>query len=200
MPTPLGNYTCGYCGTLTPQNAVAALESTSEYYSGYGHQEVIWRCLTCASCGRYTLVFDSRFATRYFPPEGRAIVQVAGVPERIAADYEEAIRCRQVGANKAATAMSRRAVQAVCIDLGADPKSRLFAQIDQLHSNGEFTNRLHALAHKVRSFGNVGAHPESDGLDAVVEADADQSIRFLEHLLQHVYILGDEEEGAQDGD
>lgn len=185
------NFTCGFCGTLVPRTEVTTLGTTVEYRGpGYGSQETIWRSLVCTSCGRFTTSAQTKFEIWYYPSEGIPRVRTKGVPDHVVADYEEALSCHQVQAYKAAVTMTRRAVQAVCLDLGAAPRQSLIEQIDELHGKGEFTNRLQRLAHSVRSFGNTGAHPGDDGLDEVSHDEASQSIAFLEHLLQHVYILG----------
>ena len=88
-------------------------------------------------------------------------------------------------------------MQSACRDLGADPKARLWKQIEGLHERGEFSNRLAELAHQVRFFGNDGAHPSDDGLADVTSDDAAIAIRFLEHLIQHVYTIGRELEILQ---
>jgi len=190
------NFTCGFCGTLVPLPNELGATMESDYPTD---TEVKWYSLECASCSRFTVAAVGRRRISYYPPEGMARIKVDGVPESIVADYHEALACLQVNAFKAASAMARRAVQGVCLDLGANPKHRLFAQIDALNEKGEFTNRLRRLAHKVRLFGNNGAHPGEDGLDDVVPEDARQAVAFVEHVLQHVYILGgDDDEDAAD--
>lgn len=160
--------------------------------------------MRCSSCGRFSLLADgyaARLENRHeviVPHEFRTLVSTTYVPEPIAADYVEAVRCLQAGLNKAAAAMARRAVQSTCIHLlaGLNPEGgmpeRLYPQIDALRDAGEFTNRLHRLAHQVRIFGNNGAHPGEDGLDTVTPEEAEQTVDFLEHLLQHVFILAED--------
>ena len=55
------------------------------------------------------------------------------IPENIAADFKEALRCRYVDAYNATVEMCRRAVQASCLQLGA-PADKLVKQIDWLVS------------------------------------------------------------------
>jgi hypothetical protein len=45
------------------------------------------------------------------------------------------------------------------------------------------------LSHKVRSLGNVGAHPGEDGLDDVGEQEARTAVSFLDQLLHFIYEL-----------
>ena len=71
-------------------------------------------------------------------------------------------------------------------------KGTLFQQVEALWKAGELTNRLQVLASQVRVFGNYGAHPGDDLLESVSEPEARKAIAFLEHLLQHVFVLGEE--------
>jgi hypothetical protein len=87
-------------------------------------------------------------------------------------------------------------VQAACLDLRADPDKTLYKQIEQLHEQGEFSNRLKALADRLRLFGNDGAHPAKDGLEPIGPEEAELAVRFLEHLIEHVYIIDAELEAA----
>ena len=191
------NFTCGFCGTLVPLIPTELGRTIEKDFPT--DSEVTWYSLECASCSRFTTAAVGRKGIGYYPPQGKARIEVEGVPDSIVADYNEAVVCLQLYAYKAAAAMARRAVQGVCLDLGADPKSRLFDQIDALNDKGEFTNRLRKLAHRTRLFGNTGAHPGSDGLDSVEPGEAEQAVAFVEHLLQHVYILGGDDEEVEDG-
>lgn len=130
------------------------------------------------------------------PAEGRRRVDTSGAPERVQSGYAEAIACLAAGAPRATAAMVRRAVQAACLDLGADADRKLYKQIEQLHETGEFSNRLKALADRLRLFGNDGAHPTKDGLEPIGPEQAELAVRFLEHLIEHVYIIDAELESA----
>lgn len=144
----------------------------------------------CQSCQFVVLLYsddDHCQNVRDFFPKGlsRAATDPA-VPKPIADDFAEALKCREVKAFKATAAMCRRAVQGTAIELGA-PKKVLMEQIEWLRKNDKITTLLQTAAHKVRVFGNTGAHPGDDGLDEVTEPEADDAIRFTEELLDHVF-------------
>jgi len=109
------------------------------------------------------------------------------VPETIAADFKEALRCHWVKAYNATAEMCRRTVQATCIKHGATGKS-LGDQIDGLAAKGIITAPLKDMAQAVRLGGNRGAHA-SDAEGPIGPEDAEALIEFTNHLLQHVYVM-----------
>jgi hypothetical protein len=123
-----------------------------------------WRIGLCENCRRpLFLVLDQgeQRVIRTFPPV--SLERAPHVPEGVADDFVEARLCLSVGANKAAAAMCRRALQAAALQKGAG-KGDLVAQIDKLVEKGTLNASLADAAHQVRYFGNYGAHPDSDGL------------------------------------
>ncbi len=150
----------------------------------------------CQACKHFVLVVGRRasgtqeFGLEAFYPLGRPNDQVdPAVPETIAADFREALRCRFVDAFKAAVAMCRRAIQTSCHERGADKKKKLVDQIDELTQRGFITQSLKDMAHEVRLEGNLGAHPDKDGLEDVGCQDADDIIEFTRQYVEHVYVM-----------
>jgi len=70
-------------------------------------------------------------------------------------DFKEAIDCYNNGFHNACMLMARRAIQQEMIDNGATGDN-LYQQIE---STG-ISTKLKALLHKVKNFGNSGAHPD----------------------------------------
>lgn len=110
------------------------------------------------------------------------------IPEDIRDDFKEALRCQAVNAFKGAVVMCRRALQTSCHNLGANG-ANLIAQIEDLAQKGKITISLKDLAHQVRKIGNVGAHPDKDGLEDVDGADTEDIIEFMNQLFEHVYVM-----------
>lgn len=110
------------------------------------------------------------------------------IPEEVARDYKEAVRCHDVTAPRAAVAMFRRALQSSAIERGVR-KGDLFEQINELESRQIITRQLSEWAHTIRAFGNIGAHPDEDGLQDVTSEDADEITRFMEKYLDYVYVM-----------
>ncbi|NQS88677.1 DUF4145 domain-containing protein [Patescibacteria group bacterium] len=111
-----------------------------------------------------------------------------GIPGHIALDYLEALLCREVYAYKAAVTMCRRALQASLLDMGANKKLKLEKQIDELFSKGKITEAIRDEAHKIRSLGNIGAHPDKDELKDVSEQEVEKIFKFMDAYFQCVYI------------
>lgn len=114
----------------------------------------------------------------------------SSIPESVAEDYTEAIKCFDVGANRASAAMCRRALQSSVIERGAK-KAKLSDQIDDLREKQIITEAIRDWAHEIRLTGNIGAHPDEDGLEDVSPEDADELIKFMEQYLNYVYVMPD---------
>ena len=110
------------------------------------------------------------------------------IPPQVADDYIEAIKCFDVGAWKASVVMCRRALQGSVIEKGAK-KDKLVDQIDELYDQQIITKAIKDWAHEIRLTGNIGAHPDKDGLQDVTREDAKELIEFMEEYLNYVYIM-----------
>jgi hypothetical protein len=82
--------------------------------------------------------------------------------------------------------MARRALQAAAYDKGA-PDGRLIEQIDWLAENGQITKQMKDVAHQIRLGGNLGAHPDRDGLTDVGRDEAEAILAFLRDFFRYVY-------------
>jgi hypothetical protein len=161
----------------------------------------VWALLQCQACGKYICgcvtksarnAADATYVTHY--PLGKPSDSVAQeIPEHIASDFSEALRCRWVNAHNATAEMCRRAVQASCIHLEAPSDKKLVAQIDWLAVNGKITTPLKEMAHRVRLGGNLGAHPPDDPEDEsaiIMGAEyADAVVEFTRDFFHHVYVM-----------
>ena len=110
------------------------------------------------------------------------------IPPQVADDYIEAIKCFDVGTWKASVVMCRRALQGSVIEKGAK-EDKLVDQIDELYGQQIITKDIKDWAHEIRLTGNIGAHPDKDGLEDVTEEDAKELIDFMEEYLNYVYIM-----------
>ncbi|UCG69534.1 MAG: DUF4145 domain-containing protein [Thermoplasmata archaeon] len=73
------------------------------------------------------------------------------IPDEVFKDYQEALKCRSFGANRASCAMFRRALQNSLVVLGADHKLDLIKQIESLDN---LPADIKDWAHQIRIFGN----------------------------------------------
>ena len=108
------------------------------------------------------------------------------ISEQVLSDYEEAIKCKAIGAHKASCAMFRRALQGSLVILGANPKLSLIGQIDSLHS---LPDDIKDWAHQIRIFGNWGAHPDKDNLKDIKAEDVEEVYDFTSKFFIYVFIM-----------
>jgi hypothetical protein len=131
----------------------------------------------CQNCGEFILGIARQShavhgGTQYLyethAPLGKPNDRVdKSIPEDIAKDFSEAIRCHWVEAFRAVVAMCRRSLEASCNNLGADGK-HLINKIDNLADQGKITFPLKEMAHQVRIIGNAGAlHPECGSAESL---------------------------------
>ncbi len=106
------------------------------------------------------------------------------LPEHIKSDYIEGLEDYSNGCYISCVIMCRRAIQQSCLEKGSKKKN-LFEQIEEL----EIDKNLKQLAHKLRFWGNNGAHPDILLDEKINEQDAKLAIDFTEKFLQYVYII-----------
>jgi hypothetical protein len=155
--------------------------------------------LECNHCNNFLYVISD--ATRYgdgttsinlsktkdYYPKNNPKVD-GSVPEKVARDFLEALVCFNVGAFKASVAMCRRALENSVIERGAK-KGKLIEQINDLCDKQAITKDIKDWCHQIRIIGNMGAHPDEDGLEEVTQEDANDLINFMEEYLNYVYIM-----------
>lgn len=110
------------------------------------------------------------------------------IPPKIAEDYIEAVKCFEAGSAKGAAVLCRRSLQNIMLDKGAKGEN-LYEQLNELAKRRVITPDLAELGHTIRLFGNVGAHPSSDGLDEVSLKEASEILAFTEQLFMSLYVL-----------
>ena len=108
------------------------------------------------------------------------------IPEDVLADYQEALKCKSIGANRASCAMFRRALQSSLVIIGADHKLDLIKQIESLDN---LPSDIKDWAHQIRIFGNWGAHPDKDNLKDVNNDDVEETHDFISKFLMYVFIM-----------
>ncbi len=184
-------FKCPHCGAMSTFSCV---------FSARGkHDEVfypisVWSCHYCDrgiflkhSPTEYRHVAESSVEIDVIFPSNEPNVDER-VPGGIAADFIEAAKCLNISAYKASVVMARRAIQKMCLNLGADKTKKLFQQIDELKKSGKLHSDLADMATEIRFLGNDGAHPENDGLDEINQEDAQEILNFTSELLDDLYI------------
>lgn len=108
------------------------------------------------------------------------------IPEQVLLDYEEALKCKSIKANRASCSMFRRALQSSIVVLGGDKKKNLIQQINSLDS---LPNDIKDWAHQIRIFGNWGAHPDEDNLKVVDSDDVAEVHDFISKFFIFMFIM-----------
>ena len=153
---------------------------------GFNSQHGTYWMGQCNSCQKVVLVNDA--SRDIFPvPLPKPVDERIKSP--IKEDFIEARKCMSVSAFRAASVMARRAVQNICLDKGANEKSKLEKQIDELASKNIITKDLQEWAHEVRLVGNDGAHPQKPEADTpVTKEDSEDILDLLEQFCQVLYV------------
>jgi hypothetical protein len=152
-----------------------------------GRGVVTWGVWACDACGRTILgESDPNGRPINYHPQTLPQVDFPDVPETVVADAAEAFRCVGIEAWRASAAMARRALQTAAFEKGA-PDTNLVAQIDWLAEQGHITEQMKQVAHQIRLGGNLGAHPDQDGLREVGQAEARAILHFLADFFRYVY-------------
>ena len=99
-----------------------------------------------------------------------------------------------IGAWNACAAMCRRALQSCAKDKGANPKDKLFDQLQELKDKGIIPDLVYDMADAIRKKGNIGAHPGEDPIinESVSEAEARAVFSIVEYVFKYVYELPSE--------
>lgn len=109
------------------------------------------------------------------------------IPDHIAADFSEGLRCLSVDSHRAAVVMLRRCLEEAAIAKGAHG-TRLLDLLQSLVEKRILSQAEHSLASGVRLFGNYGAHPQDDLLSSVTRDDAELVLQVTRNLLKKMFV------------
>ncbi|MDD3488194.1 MAG: DUF4145 domain-containing protein [Candidatus Pacebacteria bacterium] len=145
-----------------------------------------WVCSNCNGVivSRFTREQDIRDAQIFPLVKIKPKIKTDKLPDNIRNDYLESLENYSNGCYTSSVIMSRRVIQQSCIEKGAK-KENLFGQIEEL----KIDDNLKKLAHKLRYWGNKGAHPDILLGEKIEEKDAKVAIDFTEKFLQYVYVI-----------
>jgi hypothetical protein len=105
------------------------------------------------------------------------------VPQAVRTCYTEALRVRHLAPN-AFAGQIRRALEAVCDDLGAE-RGSLEKRLPQLASSNVIPPVVANIAQLLRKVGNIGAHHDARTVEFVL---VDRIDEFFRTMLEYVYI------------
>lgn len=184
---------CPHCGVLMAPRHHARWEVFAFDDEGTGQTRIFggWSCSVCGrpitgEAGQDNVQGDVPIEGRYYPVADRRPTWPASAPEDVRKDATAAHRCYAIGEWRASATMARRAIQGACIDKGA-PDRKLADQIDWLADEQVITEQMKKVAHRLRTGGNAGAHPDKDGLKDVRDVEASDLLTFLDDFMRYVY-------------
>ncbi|HWU31047.1 MAG TPA: DUF4145 domain-containing protein [Microbacterium sp.] len=143
---------------------------------------VFW--LRCSNCGRGLVEVD-----RTVYPSMKPLAEPQGLPEEVAAAWDEVRSCLGVGANTSAVLMARKILLHVAVGFGLPEKNErgrapdFTVAIAYLESEGLITRRMKPWVDRIRKVGNSATHE----LPAITEGEAADVASFTEQLLKLAY-------------
>jgi len=128
-------FKCPYCKANSTFSCIFSVKGD---YKGLKYPISVWRCHYCDRGifikhkeSPYDHVVEQGFEVDTIFPSNEPDVDTR-VPEGIAVDFIEAAKCFNISAYKASAVMSRRTIQKMCVNLGADRSNNLYKQIKEL--------------------------------------------------------------------
>ncbi len=105
------------------------------------------------------------------------------VPPEVKRELEEALDCLSVNAFNGFAAVSRRAIQAICTNLGAEATSRVEKQVNEMLELTGNTEEWRTATKQLLLTGHDGAHPHLVPVDGERAATMLALLRDLTHQL-----------------
>jgi len=183
-----------HCPTCEKSAAVGVVASWDVFpANGEEFDPHRWKMCKCLECAA-GLVFieeptwsgwdrDDWGKTLVYPETSRSLP--LSVPKRIRDSFDEANRCMSVRAFNGAALLARRAVEALCDELGAGGRT-LNEKLEDSKASGLLNDQLFNWSTVVRRVGNAGAHETSKQMS---REDAVDGLKFLEALIDYHYVF-----------
>ena len=151
----------------------AITDNDSPHYTNYG-------IFTCQACYKRFVakkhISDNEWVPVY-PIPHKSIAEE--VPKPIKEEFEEASLCFAVGAYKACAAMCQRTLESLC-------QNKKVSGLNELLSSGIISQTLFNRATEIRLWAGITKHKPLD--EPVLKEDAELLLRYLEDILDHVYV------------
>lgn len=190
LPKPKKLLRCGHCGNRTTFQVKGSCEKKGDFRYGYDtdgesvpeyFSKTTWYLLSCETCSAAILECVLEYCVApietgaqgedcdelerwiLYPSPRFAPDPIAGMPEDVKKDYEEA--CAVLPASpRACAALLRLALQRLCVHLG-QPGENLSKEIKVLIQQKELKPHVQQALHIVRVIGNNAVHPGEMDLD-----------------------------------
>jgi hypothetical protein len=191
---------CPHCGTKVH------IERLWQDYHSFSNRDeefyITFRCKSCKKLILKTFLFKQNPYSNHedLEPEGwnekfsmslddddeLSEEEKEFIPKQVISNFQEALKCKSIGANRTSSSMFRRALQSSIVILGANHKQDLIKQINSLTN---LPNDIKDWAHQIRIFGNWGAHPDKDKLKEVDHNDVEEVYDFISKFFMYMFIM-----------
>jgi len=152
----------------------AITDDESSPYLSYG-------VFTCQECDERFVAkkhrYDDKEWVPVYPISHKSIAEE--VPEPIKGEFEEASLCFTIGAYMACASMCQRTLESLCQD-------KQVPGLNELLSNGIISEALFKRATEIRLWAGITKHKAVH--EPVSKEDAEELMRYLENVLDHVYV------------
>lgn len=204
----------GLCSRCNKQSSFEVIESipisfTGTFYSG-GRNAQPERSfddqvslLECRSCKQIMVVIEESYINEtpkridmdkggYMSFRGffwwpmNNISQTDDVPKDIASAYNEGVTCLSASCPSAATVMFRRTLEAIAVDKGYN-ENTLHKSLIKMFDEGTLPTTFKEWVNELKNVGNAGAY--FDPIEKVDVKDARDMQKFIEELINHIYII-----------
>jgi len=188
-------HTTGICPWCREARSLSALTRAVEIENPKRlgiHGPIRYRILRCNSCLSGILYEEyeifvigyGKSLQKHLYPSNLPVPVDERIPEDIRNPFYEARLCFEHHAHNAAACVARKALQRLCIKLGASKEERwLSKQLKHLVENGKITRESFDLAMAVKIVGDEGAH-----LEDVSPEDVQEALDLLDHLTDRIFI------------
>lgn len=202
---------CRFCGNRTKLNVVAEHLETNEiiYYNvSYDIEmeewisDINWMIIKCCVCNNISIATDytdknfiqmdqSSFAIVY----PQRTYSSYHMPKDIYKAYEVALKARYLDESLCMLSL-RRALEIICKQEG-EHSGKLVKKIENLAHKGILPSILKDASDIVRKLGNAAAHGDNVEFS---ENEVKQSIKFVETIIEYIYILPEKIKQLEDCD
>jgi hypothetical protein len=144
------------------------------------------RCCPNHECqGLVFCIFENGLPIYTAPPEVMDF-DASGLPHRLAATLEEAVKCHAISCFRAAALLVRRLLEEICEDKAATGRD-LKARLKALSSSVIIPPELLEAADHLRLLGNDAAHIEAKTYDNIGKEEVTLAIELTKEILKGVY-------------
>ncbi len=176
---------CPYCSIDKP-NLPRHWNIETKNHSGKNTR--YWKAYICRNCGG--VVIASAFGNdqdvyEVYPDRVIETFDYDYLEGDVAEDLKEALSCYSHGNYNAFAAMSRRTIQSIAKDLGADGKAKVLKQVNELKTILEIEEEIFKTIEEIIIAGHDGVHPY---LPKLSPERADILLELLKDVVYQLYV------------